>query len=88
MGARVEAAESIAGPGSVAFIDSEKPGSLPEQIRRAQWCLQSVRIQQTARNAFDLTRLGAGSAERLCSALILGAAFFFVVNLLAQLAKF
>ena len=49
--------------------------------------MQSVRIRQTARKAFDLTHLGNGPVERLCSALILGAVFFFVVLLLAHLAK-
>jgi predicted RNA-binding Zn-ribbon protein involved in translation (DUF1610 family) len=47
-----------------------------------------VRIRQTARKAFDLTRLGTGPGERLLSALILGAAFFFVVLLLAHLVGF
>jgi hypothetical protein len=49
--------------------------------------MESVRIRQTARKAFDLTQLGSGSAERLCSALILGAAFFFIVGMLAHMAK-
>jgi hypothetical protein len=61
--------------------------SLERRSRYVSWLLQSVQIRQTARKAFDLTRLGNGQAERLCSALVLGAAFFFVVLLLAHLAK-
>ena len=61
--------------------------SLERRTRHVSWLLQSVHIRQTARKAFDLTRLGNGPAERLCSALILGAVFFFVVLLLAHLAK-
>ena len=61
--------------------------SLQQRVRRAYRLLRSVRIRQTARKAFDLTHLGTGPAERLCSALILGAAFFFVVLVLAHLAK-
>jgi hypothetical protein len=60
-------------------------GPLDAQVRRVSWLLQSVRIRQTARKAFDLTRLGTGPAERLISAMVLGAAFFFVVLLLAHL---
>src|SRR5947209_4568080 len=53
--------------------------SIQARMRRASWLLQSVRIRQAARKAFDLTHLGNGAAERLCSALILGAVFFFLV---------
>ena len=62
-------------------------GSINARIRRVSWLLQSVRIRQTARKAFDLTHLGNGPAERLCSALILASAFVFVVLLLGYLAK-
>src|SRR5205807_7865304 len=62
--------------------------SLKRRIRRDSWLLQSVRTRHAARKAFDLTRLGNGPAERLCSALILGAAFFFVTLLLCHLANF
>jgi hypothetical protein len=61
--------------------------SLERRRRHVSWLLQSVQIRQTARKAFDLTHLGTGSAERLCSALILGAAFCFAVLLLAHLAQ-
>ena len=72
---------------------SEAPAILEElpavrrRFRRVSWVLQSVRIRQTARKAFDLTRLGNGSAERLCSALILGAIFFLAALLVCSLAQ-
>jgi hypothetical protein len=50
--------------------------AMRDNIRRRSWLLQSILVRQTARKAFDLTRLGTGTLERLCSALILGAAFF------------
>jgi hypothetical protein len=61
--------------------------SLKRRVRHRSWLLQSVRIRQTARKAFDLTTFGNGALERLCSALILGAAFFFATLLLCNLAK-
>jgi hypothetical protein len=57
------------------------------KVRRAVWLLQLVRIRQTARKAFDLARLGNGPLERLCSALILGAVFFFTTLLLCHLVQ-
>jgi hypothetical protein len=69
------------------FAERKMSGSTQSRIRVVSWLLHSVRIRQTARKAFDLTYLGSGSAERLCSALILGAAFVFVVLLLGHLAQ-
>lgn len=61
--------------------------SLDARIRRASWLLQSIQIRRAARQTFDLTRLGNGSAERLCSALILGAAFCLLALFLSHFAK-
>lgn len=58
------------------FAMSKQAPAMRDNIRRRSWLLQSIVIRQTARKAFDLTRLGTGPWERLCSALILGAAFF------------
>lgn len=49
--------------------------------------LRSVRIRQAARRAFDLTRLGNGPLERICSALLLGGAISLVVFLIAHFTK-
>ncbi len=57
------------------------------RIRRASWLLYSAQIRQVARKAFDLTQLGNGSAERLCSALILGAVFFFAALIIGHFAR-
>jgi predicted RNA-binding Zn-ribbon protein involved in translation (DUF1610 family) len=82
------APEVRAVPGPSVDVEPAIGRSLNARARRVSWLLQSVRIRQTARKAFDLTRLGTGPAERLLSALILGAAFFFVVLLLAHLVGF
>ena len=70
--------------------DPEPGDSSPvnARLRHASWLLYSIRIREVARRAFDLTRLGNGSAERLCSALVLGAAFFFAALLIAHFARF
>jgi hypothetical protein len=57
------------------------------RVQRCLWHLQTVRIRQTARSAFDLTQFGHGSPERLCSALILGAVFFFATLLICVLCN-
>jgi rubrerythrin len=65
-------------------------GTIPgvnARIRRASWLLFTVRIRQAARKVFDLTQFGGGPAERLGSALVLGAAFFFVTLLIAYFGR-
>lgn len=59
---------------------------LATQLRRTSWHIQAVQMQLAARRLLDQSRLGTGSAERLCTALILGAAFFFAALILSHIA--
>jgi TM2 domain-containing membrane protein YozV len=56
----------------------ESARALAWTVRRRSWKVKSILIRQVARKAFDLTHFGQGAFERIASALVLGAMFFFV----------
>jgi predicted nucleic acid-binding Zn ribbon protein len=66
---------------------SDTASSIHNKIRLLSWRLRSILIRQAARRMFDLTHLGQGPLERLCSSLILGCLFLLVTLLLFLLIR-
>jgi hypothetical protein len=62
--------------------------SARSQVRRLSFALRIIRLRLSARATFDQMRLGTGTGERLCAALILGVFFFLALLVVSLIARF